>query len=262
MNCSSELLGRTRISIATCNLWDKYFLDRRKQAIVEFVQRVRPDILCVQELCQESFNLLCSCKEYSCVRDDFLGWTTEGNIFWREECFSEIEHGAIDVELHEEERRLFYVKLHTGRESILIATVHLTWAGSDDEVKYGVSPRHKQAQNISHALDTIISNDTLPVILCGDMNDRGGPVYIFRENGYTGCFAAMGISSPPTTNDDMSLQPCVAGAVGASGTVDWIMGNNYVRSLCAQVIKFRHNGVAISDHWPVLAVYELLAGNI
>mgnify|MGYP006191756549 CR=1 FL=1 len=31
------------------------------------------------------------------VDDEFEGWTTESNVYWRESLFSEIEHGAEDV---------------------------------------------------------------------------------------------------------------------------------------------------------------------
>jgi len=39
--------------------------------------------------------------------------------------------------------------------------------------------------------------------------------------------------------------------------LDWIVANDHARSLAASVPEFFHEDFAPSDHWPVLAVYEL-----
>jgi hypothetical protein len=90
----------------------------------------------------------------------------------------------------------------------------------------------------------------------GDLNDPVHPMRILHDAGYISCFASLGIQSPPT-------HPCYPTAQIAAGerttnqTIDWIMSNSQARPLAAQVPRCYHQDMAPSDHWPVLAVYEI-----
>ena len=90
----------------------------------------------------------------------------------------------------------------------------------------------------------------------GDLNDAVHPPRMLHEAGYSSCFAALGIQCPPTF-------PCYPTANVSAGTrvmnhtIDWLVANQHARTVAAQVPQCYHGDVAPSDHWPVLAVYEI-----
>lgn len=252
-----------RFSIVSYNLWNTERWDVREAAVRQFMELYRPDLLCVQELWHESQTLLDAVlAEHQRVDDDFVGWTTEGNIYWNGQLFEEIEHGAVDVGVLEEHRRLFWVRLavRDGRadseaQTILVATVHLTHQGHELEMTSGQSPRYDQTLRTIEALERL-AGDGEPVILAGDLNDAYLPTHLLDEAGYRSCFAALGMQCPPTW-------PCyptagfVAGQPVVNQTIDWIVAKGPLRAIAAQSPQCYHGDIAPSDHWPVQAVYEL-----
>ena len=251
----SRVIVPPRISVVTYNIWNTQRWDVREPALRGFVQTALPDILCLQELRPETQACLDGAlPDHDRVHDDAPGWTTEGNIYWNRTLFSECEHGAEDVGLLEPDRRLFWVRLATGGDrTVLVATVHLTYQGNPEERATGRSPRVAQTQSVVEALARL-SRGSEPVFLCGDLNDPYLPVRMLLEAGYVNCFAGLGIPTEPT-------HPCypTAGVAPRHGcqAIDWIVANRHARVVAAQVPHFYVGDVAPSDHWPVLAVYEI-----
>ena len=101
-----------RLSMVTYNLWNTERWPLRKQALRQFVDLFRPDISCLQELRAETQSFLDNAMpQHNRVHDDFPGWTCEGNIYWNSHLLEEEEHGAEDIGIIEEYRRLFWVRL-------------------------------------------------------------------------------------------------------------------------------------------------------
>lgn len=90
----------------------------------------------------------------------------------------------------------------------------------------------------------------------GDMNDPRQPHGILGKAGYTTCFAALGMQSPPTFQcyPTANIDP---GAQTITEAIDLIAANRHARAISAGVPQVFHGDVAPSDHWPVQAVYEL-----
>lgn len=247
-----------RLSIVTYNLWNIERWPAREPGLRQFVQTFRPDVLCLQELRAETQACLdAAMPQHTRVHNDLPGWTCEGNIYWHRTLFQEVEHGAEDVGMLEAHRRLFWVRLQpTGRQhTIFISTAHFTYQGHPQEIETGLSPRLVQARHTITALQHLVQNNE-PAWFVGDLNDPVLPVRLLHEAGYMSCFAALGMQCPPTF-------PCYPTANVAPGarvtnqTIDWIVANRHTRVVAAQVPHYYHGDVAPSDHWPVLAVYEI-----
>jgi endonuclease/exonuclease/phosphatase family metal-dependent hydrolase len=247
-----------RLSFITLNLWNTERWDARRPAVGELLRLYRPDVLCVQELQPETRAFLDECLPgHKRVDDPFAGWATEGNIYWNSQHLDEVEHGAEDVGIVEPERRLFWARLRVrgAGVTVLVGTAHFTFKGNSDEVRTGWSPRVRQTQLSIQALGQLTQAGE-PVLFMGDFNDSSHPAYLLHEAGYTDCFTALGLQSPPTA-------PCVPTSQrlphepATSQTLDWIVGNAQARAIAAQVPHFFSGDVTPSDHWPVLAVYEI-----
>lgn len=247
----------TRLSIMTLNLWREKYWEQRQDAIGHLFYRFQPDIFCVQEIRGQSRTFLDKAlPRYERIHDDFLGWMCESNIYWKSELFDKIEYGLEDVGILEKYRRLFWVRLRLGNlgHTIFVSTAHLTYKEHPEEIKLGYSPRLSQAQKIVSTLK-ILSGEQEPTFLMGDFNDDFHPVHILFGAGYESCFGALGIQSPPTWPSCPSLARATNGPPAAQ-VLDWIVSNNYARAIVAQVPRFVYKGVAPSDHWPVIAMYE------
>lgn len=241
----------------TYNIWNTVRWDVRERPLREFVGTFNPDILCLQELRSESrVSLDAALEAHDRVDDDFPGWSTESNIYWKRDCFEEVEHGADEVGIAGGNRRLFWVRLRiTGCErTLFVSTVHLTYQGNANERETGQSPRVAQTRRVIRALEELV-HEQEPAFLMGDLNDPYLPIRMLLEAGFAHCFAGLGIPTEPTH----PCHPTVNVAPRhASQTIDWITANEHARPIAAQVPHFYHGDVAPSDHWPVLAVYELL----
>jgi endonuclease/exonuclease/phosphatase family metal-dependent hydrolase len=248
----------TRISLVTYNLWNTKRWPLRAPALGQFVQLFHPDVLCLQELRAETQAFLDEALPgHSRVHDDFVGWTCEGNVYWNAELFQELEHGAEDVGMVEEQRRLFWARLELkgqGR-AILVGTAHFTYQGHRREVETGRSPRIEQARRTVAALQRLARADE-PVFFMGDLNDPVHPKLILEEAGLVSCFARLGMLCPPTfpCHPTANIPP---GDTRASQTIDWLMSNQHARPIACHVPHCYHGDIAPSDHWPVLAVYEI-----
>ncbi len=247
-----------RISLATYNRWNTNPWPLPAPALEQFVQLFRPDILCLQELRAETQAFLDeTLPGHSRVHDAFAGWTCEGNIYWNAELFQEIEHGAKDVGIVEEQRRLFWARLELkGQErTILVGTAHYTYQGHYKEIETGYSPRVEQARRTVAALQRLARADE-PVFFMGDLNDPVHPKLLLSQAGFDSCFARLGMPCPSTfpCHPTADITP---GDTRASQTIDWLVSNQHARPIACHVPHCYHGDVAPSDHWPVLAVYEI-----
>ena len=248
----------TRLTIVTYNLWNTKRWDVRKPALAQFLNIYSPDILCIQELREETRDYIDQTLPlHRRVHDDLPGWTRESNIYWNAVYFEEMEHGVEDIGILEEHRRLFWVRLalkDTGK-TILISTAHFTYQRHPQECKTGANPRIEQARRTILALDRLASKDE-PVFFMGDLNDNVHPVRLLHDAGYISCFASLN-ALPPTTWPCYPTANVSAGDRVANQTIDWLVANRQAKTVAAQVPQCYCADVAPSDHWPVLAVYEI-----
>lgn len=250
-----------RISIMTFNLWREKYWEQRRDAIKHFFYRFQPDVFCVQEIRRPSRVFLDAIlPQYERIHDNFPGWICEGNIYWKSELFEKVECGFENVGILEECRRLFWVRLRLRDlgHTIFVSTAHLTYKGHPKEIKLGYPPRLSQMRNIINALK-ILSEEQEPTFLMGDFNDDFHPIHILSKAGYKSCFGALGVQSPSTWPSSPSLARSVNGLPSAQ-TLDWIVSNNHAKAIVAQVPQFVYKGIALSDHWPVIAMYEFPRG--
>lgn len=248
---------------------------------------LNPDVLLVQEL--HPLIMQCILKalpEHACVQDDFLGWTQEGNIFFRKSMFTEVSHGCMDIGQCEPNRRLFWARLECAQshKKALFATAHFTWQGHPAECESDVNLRKAQARKTAAALDSLQSEDE-PCFFGGDLNEGYWPKRVLSEAGFVDCFSALQfpcLATHPT-------RPSVAHEEhNADHALDWLFarsgcagehrakrqctnvvgGTRGLRPMLASVIrdmcalsssdKAEMHVLAVqpSDHCPVMAVYR------
>ena len=251
-------MAPTRLSFVSYNIWLTERWPARAPALERFLGLFTPDVLCVQELQRPTQEFLDRVLAgYSRVHDPLPGWTNEGNIYWNDAMLTEVEHGAEEVGHVEPERRMFWARLEvrsSGR-SIFVATAHLTSPKGSDEPETGISPRVGQLKRIAEALSKHVREGE-PAFFMGDMNDAWHPQRILLKAGYVGCFAALGMQSPPTFQcyPTAGVQP---GERTITEAIDLIVANKNARAIAASVPHCYAADLAPSDHWPVQAIYQL-----
>jgi exonuclease III len=249
----------TRLSIITCNIWLTERWPIRAPALERFLTLFVPDVLCVQELQRPTQEFLDRVLgAYDRVHDPFPGWTNESNIYWNKALLEKTEHGAQEVGHVEPERRMFWARLQVKslRKALFIATAHLTSARHSDESETGMSPRVRQLKRIGDELTRLVREGE-PAFFMGDMNDAWHPQRILKQAGFVGCFAALGMQSPPTFQcyPTANVQP---GEQTITEAIDLIVANKYARAIAASVPQCYAGDIAPSDHWPVQAIYQLV----
>jgi endonuclease/exonuclease/phosphatase family metal-dependent hydrolase len=248
----------TRLSLITYNLWLTERWPARAGALQRFLTLFAPDVLCVQELQRPTQEFVdAALQEHERVRDPFVGWTNESNIYWSKALFESVEHGAEDVGHPEPDRRMFWVRLRLKPlpRTVFVATAHLTSPRNRDEGQSGVSPRIRQLKRIADELTRLVRKEE-PAFFMGDMNDAYHPQRILKQAGFVSCFAALGMQSPPTFQcyPTANVPP---GEPTVTEAIDLIAANRYARAVAASVPQCYGEDTAPSDHWPVQAVYEL-----
>lgn len=246
-----------RLSVMTLNLWKDERWQDREEAVKQCLQSLRPDILCLQELrASTRARLDTFLPDYSRVEDTTPGWTCEGNIYWRDKIFQEVEHGAEDIGILEQHRRLFWARLRVkgaDDQTVLVSTAHFTYQENERERETGRSPRIEQANQAVGALADL-SHDEDPILFMGDLNDSVHPHRILDETGYVDCFSELNLPVRPTF-PARATQPNAKSVI--ERPLDWIFANDRARCIVATIPKFYYEDLAPSDHWPVLAIYEL-----
>ena len=250
-----------RISIVTYNIWLTERWAVRAPALRGFLEVYNPDVLCLQEFQPESRDLIdAALPGHKRVGDPFRGWTTEGNIYWRDALFNRVEHGAEDFGIVPDgDRRLFWVRLRIRElnRTMLVSTAHLTSQRNKQECETGQSPRVEQIRRIIAALKRL-NQPGEPVFFMGDMNDPVHPPRMLQEAGYVSCFAALGVQCPPTYQCYPTANVAPGNRV-VNQCIDWLVANGEARAVAAAVPHFYLQDAAPSDHWPVHAVYEIEA---
>ncbi|CAF1110182.1 unnamed protein product [Adineta steineri] len=270
----------SRVSIMTFNMCKTEGFPinwpQRRLPIIECMTAFTPDILCIQELHPLLHDALVEAlPKHIFVQDDFEGWQQEGNIYWNSDMFNMLEYGIVDIGIMEPLRRLFWVRLaiksssdetkeqsQLNTKEILVTTAHYTWEGHEEERKTDINLRKQQTRRTVAALEDLtakINNPQLAVLFMGDLNENYHPRRILREAGYVDCFAELRLPTP-ITHPQRPAEPKEDIQVGT--TLDWIMQNKYARPILANALLniFTTGGYSVSDHCPVMCVYEIGAG--
>jgi endonuclease/exonuclease/phosphatase family metal-dependent hydrolase len=249
-------MEKLRFSILTLNLWNTERWVEREPAVLRFLETFRPDICCFQELRSNTASVIDRCLTgHDRVRDPFAGWLDEGNIYYNRELFRELEHGAVDLSMPEKDRRLFWVRLQvsdTGA-TILVSNVHLTHQGNADEIATGRSYRHDEATIMARTLPGFVRENE-GAIVCGDFNDPIHPVRILSGVGFSEVFNALGLLPPVTFPSRPATDEIIM-----NEAIDKLMSRGPLRPVLASVPQYYAYRTSVSDHWPVVAVYEITA---
>ena len=249
-----------RLSIVTYNLWGNERWPERAPALRRFCETYRPDIMGVQELTEDSRDLIDDAlPHHARVHDDFPGWTTEGNLWWNTEIFELVDHGAEDVGFEvDQDRRLFWVRLRVEDrpQTLWIGDVHLTAPDTREELDEGRSSRVREIKRVIEALRHLVADDE-PAFLVGDFADALAPLAHLFGSGYSSCFAKLDQIPPPTMPS--FGESLLAYGFSSSFVFDWIVANERARPVAASSPHTYVNDLPPSDHWPVHAVYELAA---
>lgn len=241
-----------RYSLISLNLWNTEHLEERKPCLVAFLKTYRADIFCFQEIREELCVLFDKTLQgYRRVEGKENGWRNEGTLYYNTAVFQEIEHGWVDLDMPEKDRGLFWVRLVAkDGKRLLAATVHFTHQYNADENRTGMPYRPKEARLVVQALETIGHHDG--IILAGDFNDPAQPTRILaQEGGFLDVFRLLGIPSPVTfpciylSEEDFLVE-----------AIDKIMVKDGPRPICATSPHFHISGSVLSDHWPVMTVFE------
>ncbi|CAF1120703.1 unnamed protein product, partial [Rotaria sordida] len=125
-----------------------------------------------------------------------------------------------------------------------------------------INLRKQQTRRTVTALEDLIgkfNNPHLAVLFMGDLNENYHPRRILREAGYVDCFAELRLPTP-ITHPQRPSEPKEDIQVGT--TLDWIMQNKYARPILANALQnvFCTGGYSVSDHCPVMCIYEIGAG--
>lgn len=244
-----------RFSFMTLNLWQTSRWPDREPALSALLAAYRPDLFGVQELKPPLLQAIeAALPTHARVHDAGSGWADEGNLFWNAALFEEVAHGSEHISDANPHRQLFWVRLRvrdTGR-TLLAATAHFTWPGHRIEKASGQSPRPDEARRTAAALQRL-ANPHEPVFFCGDLNEHYYPPRILAEHGYVDCFKPLSLPVRPT-------RPARPIDERPDQAIDWIMANDRARPIAAHVVHFYKDGLPPSDHWPVIAVYEIKTG--
>lgn len=250
-----------RLSVMTYNLWGTARWPLRQLALQQFLQLFCPDILCLQELRPETKAFLDEAMpHHRRVHDDFSGWTYQSSIYWHDDLLEEIEHGEEDIgiaDLLTDDRRLFWVRLllKSQRQTVFVSTAHFSAKSLPAELETGHSPRLEQAHRTAEALQHLAKTGE-PAFFMGDLNDTSHPIFILHDAGYTTSFATLGLPPAPTAPSYPTANVSL-GSPTLNQSLDWMVSNQYARTIATQIPHFYCGDLAPSNHWPILTVYEI-----
>lgn len=243
-----------RFTVCTYNIWTNIRWPERKEALQSFVKFHLPDVLCLQELQADSKRAVDEVllATHQRVNDPFEGWTQESNIYWNDAFFELMEYGAEQIEIYEEFRRLFWVRLRLRADSdktLFVSTAHFSYPSHPIEQENNLNSRVLQAQNTVEALNRLVPEGE-PLLFMGDLNDTTRPIHILYKAGLIDCFSALG-RYPNFTS------PAWPTAGGPAQTLDWMFHRGPIKPMTSEVVDFFSGDIAPSDHKSVLATYTL-----
>ncbi|KAL1522438.1 hypothetical protein AB1Y20_017426 [Prymnesium parvum] len=253
-----------RFSSMTLNAWGSNQLEGRRDELVALLRHHAPDVLCLQEVRDLHPLLLGALPEH-----DSTACTAESRgephpglppamvaedtaLMWRRSAFERVNGGTVPIV---GERSVLWVRLKpktTASEgSVLLATTHLLHADTPDETSSGHGLRHQQIQAVLQVLNSIALAGEA-TLLMGDMNEPFHPRWRMRADGLVDCFTALGITPTPT----YPAHPLAEwDLMYPSVPLDFVMSRGAVLARSCQVLRKPRPA---SDHWPVLATWELL----
>lgn len=250
----------------TYNLWGGWRFDERRGPLTELLTRRAPDLLATQELHPDSRAAVdAALADHDRVRDEFEGWATRSNLWWRRELFTELAHGATDVGIWSEHARLFWVRLAcpAANTELVFATAHLTWPGHPREIADDRSPRVDQSRAIVAELARLAGPNRLAgqpaVLFCADTNDYARPLWTFYDGGYREPYGQLGMVAPathPVSPLPLDKPRQWPDTYAAAKTIDWQFFRGPLRAAGAEVVEYFSGGVAPSDHKPVQCTYR------
>ena len=246
------------------NLWGDHHAEGRVEAMRALYERRAPDLLATQETRAWSREILdAAMPGHERVHDDFAGWESQSNLWWNSELFSEVEHGAEDVGIHDANARLFWVRLRVvGEErTILWTTAHLSYSGNAVEVETGVNQRTPQAHRVTEELARLALPDE-PVFFASDTNAIATAIWGVGNAGDIDSFRALNKHGPPphpvVPNPFRDVVATPKSPIASPHkTIDYIFFRGPVRPRSAEVVEFFHRGISPSDHYPVASAFTL-----
>lgn len=238
----------------TYNLWGTNQWPQRSAALEAVLKEMQPDILAVQEFkFQHRETIASALPDHDLVIDLFSGWVFEGNIYWSRERFELVEYGAEDVGICETARRMFWVRLRVKdvepERTLLVATAHYTWDGHDCIRTHGAGLRVDMARRTLEALAAIRLPGE-PVLFMGDLNESGAAIDTLRAGGLRDSVGADGEPLQPT-------YPADPRTTSYRGILDWQFYSGPIWVVEGGPVDFFLDGVAPSDHKPVLVRYQM-----
>jgi len=239
-----------RISIMTLNAWGKNRLSERKPALEKLIKSFTPDLLCLQEGPLEVQDIILKANPvYKRLGGQFPGWKNESNIIYNSNYFNYIEHGDLDIGGVKSGRRLFWAQLQLkeNQKEILVSTAHYAWAGHSHERITGQSPRVEQSNK---TVDFLQKRSEENIFFTGDLNEPQHPRRILGNAGFVDTFTALNVPAQPT-------RPARPIDDRPDEVNDWIFAGENTKPLGAMVVKIYNDTIPPSDHWPVLAFYEI-----
>ncbi len=252
---------RQTFTAMTYNIWGGWDLPRRTPALRDLLHRRQPDLLGVQELHPDSLAAIDEALPgHERVHGAEPGWQTRSNLWWNAELFTAEEHGTRDVGLLHEDSLLFWVRLRMTAQPeappLLLASVHLTFPGHARERETDVSPRTREAEIVGDALQELRGEGA--ALLCVDINDYARPLWALYDRDFREPFGVLGRTCPIThpVTPRLDRPSPWADVQTVEKAIDWIFFTGPVRPHSAEVVDFFRDGVAPSDHKPVMATFS------
>ena len=262
-----------RLSVATINVWTTkdrpggpwparipalQKLVRLCNADIIGVQEAHPDILAVIDEALPTHARIAPEDEEA----DSVCWRTEGTIYYRRAALELLGRGCECAGSFPEKpnRGLFWARFRVGGAgSVLFSTCHMPWQGTASEVQSGVSARFACSHAVADALK-VLSKPGEPAFCVGDFNESFGPPRVLRtEAKFVDCFTALCLPATPTH----PARPSSAKEEELPDrAIDWICANEHATPILANVLRpspglLSTAAVHASDHFPVVAVYEI-----
>lgn len=230
----------------------------RKEVLAETIRAYAPSLLGTQETFEEQTAfLLASLPSYAAFGRGRYGDASDehNKIFYDRHRFSLLESGELwfsqtpevpgssDWEIPQP-RMMTWGKLHDrSGADILILNTQLPHGRHADEA------RRQSALLVLHRISAL--SESLPLFLTGDFNaPAGGEVHEMLTS---------------TLQDSWTTAPKKRGATTTchgfgkfhGSRIDWILHRNAGRTVSAETIAHRRNGLYPSNHYPVMATFLL-----
>lgn len=252
-----------RISVTTFNVWGNNHWPARAVPLTQTLQTMRSDVYLLQEVTPAIIDYLDkNLHNYKRVEDPKrLGWTTEGNIYWNCELLDLVDYGHGDLALAGYPNRcMFWVRLAVKANpsiKVFFSTAHFPWAGDSFEIETGINQRIPAAMKVCEHFRRLVPPQEC-AIFGGDVNDDFHPIRILSEEvGLMDVFESLDLP-PPITHPVRPSDP--QEEQRPNRTLDWILCSlpSQCRVIAAFAKQVRGGSlVPISDHLPVMAIFEI-----